>query len=637
MSVNTPIPQMINISNTLSANTIQQIRSDLLKWQALINKQPNPKSVMLTVTDYEKILSYLNSLVYAKRQFMLDNLLINDPQDSNYKLVTDADRNLYVGLLNMYKDYIVELEQLKIAFNYQNNIQQQQESSVPIHSSQTDTQQKQSKPSERIIDHIINVLPTELAKVRKEFIDELIKDNELRKSLKPSNDLDPNDDKLLLGVIKLCNLDINNKDNIVTYLKFLKLLGYSKDLLKERLPAALTKPKPKQKVKQPQSSISVTKSIKSLSSSSSSSSSSTTTAIKTKQTKRKVSKPDVYIADSSNKKVGGANNNSNNGNSTTIPSDLKRESKNNDSSSSFSANTTVIDNSTEKDVANINKKKISFSKYLQKDDNEKEPLEPLKRSIDDNTNQEDNLNTKKRKLTTSFTPLDVTLDGVATPPDTIESTTSTLNPTSEIKITSILKSPSVSDNSGSQERRRKNKSIKLRFMEDKDLVRVYGDDLPEEGLKVTPSDLKKILRPFIEGEPGEKLYLETVDTSLSSMGKSIHVVPLNLNNIKSGIENNDIVETRGGPIKCETKVPQMYRDGFHNFSKDLKKIQPREPIITNEDIEMLNNPELNKPIIARAFGKNKLLLRNDRGGLPYKPVPAVTKNYYPIRYTSSRK
>lgn len=287
MSVNSPIPQMINISNTLSANTIQQIRSDLSKWQTIINHQTVPGSdsnsnpLLLTINDYERILSHLNSLIYAKRQFILDNLLINDPQDSNYKLVTDADRNLYNGLLNMYKDYIIELEQLKVAFNYQNNIQQQQpqptqpiqqqqqqpiQSIQPIQPIQQQQQQQQVKPSERIINHITKVLPTELARVRKEFIDKLIKDNELRESLKPAQDSNPDDDRLLSGIIKLCNLDINNKDNIITYLKFLKLLGYSKDLLRERLPSALTKPKPKQKIKQSQASTSVTKSIKNLSS-----------------------------------------------------------------------------------------------------------------------------------------------------------------------------------------------------------------------------------------------------------------------------------------------------------------------------------------------------------------------------------
>lgn len=638
MSVNSPIPQMINISNTLSANTIQQIRSDLSKWQTIIHHQrvagSDSKStpLLLTINDYERILSHLNSLIYAKRQFILDNLLINDPQDSNYKSVTDADRNLYNGLLNMYKDYIIELEQLKVTFNYQNNTQQQ-----PIEPVQQQQQQQQVKPSERIIDHINKVLPTELAKVRKEFIDKLIKDSELRESLKPTHDFNPNEDLLLSGIIKLCNLDINNKDNIIAYLKFLKLLGYSKELLRERLPSALTKPKPrpKQKIKQPQVSTSVTKSIKNPSAPSSSPSSSTPATVKTKQTKKKISKPDIYIADSTNKNAvvnitdnnSDSNNNDINDNQTVSDSNkITRDNEINDYDS-----TTAEKINIGTDIG-INKKKISFSKYLQKDENDKEQQHAsLKRSIsgDNNVIQEDHSIAKKRKIT-------IPSNDIITSSNTIEAKSPTLKSNSSIKLTSILKSFST-DNNDTPERRLKNKNSKLRFMDDKDLVTVYGDDLPQEGLKVTPNDLKKILRPFIEGEPSEKLYLDTVNTSLSSMGQSIQVVPLNLNNVKSGIENNDIVETRGGPIKCDTMAPLLYRNEFCNFSKDLKKFIPKEPIITNEDIEALNNPELNKPIIARPFGKNKLLLRNDRGGLPYKPVPEVTKNYYPIRYSSYKK
>lgn len=635
------IPQMINISNTLPANAIQQVRADILIWQNNINTNTQP----LSLADFQKISQYLVALTNTQQQFISDNAALNDP---NNAMITEADRNLYNGLLSMYKDYIIQLEQLRVAFNYQQQATQQslqvqlpQDSNASTQYTQiqqqeqpnfisiaqdavTNVQQPQQshqlavsgvpKPpaSERIITHIIKNLPTELAKVRKEFIDKLVKDSELRKSLKPEIDSNPEEDKLLNGIIRLCTLDVNNKENIVSYLKFLKLLGYPKELLKEKLPSSLTKPKAKPKPKVSQTSTSVSKSIKDLSASSTSSnnspSSGTPVVTKPKQPRKKVVKPDVYIADPNSKKS------LNKAEASTVtPSS---------SSSSSSSSTPVITVPTSEkaddSIDGANKKKISFSKYLKKEDSELETEDPSpnKRSNDEVENDTtENDSSKKQKTSSSSSETS----------EFSESTTITDNTTPTTPgLTSILKSSTNAS--------KKKKSFKIKFVEENNLVRVYGDDLPTDGLKVTPTELKKVLRPFVEGEPNEKLYLETVNTSLS--GRSTYVLPLNLDNIKNDIIDNDIVETRGGPVKCMTAVPLLYKTEFNNFNKDLKKKLPREPIITNDDIETLNNPENKKPIIAKAFGKNKLLLRSDRGGMSYKPVPEVSRNYYPIKYTS---
>ncbi|CAL9737169.1 RNA end formation protein 2 [Monosporozyma servazzii] len=618
-----PIPQMVNISNTLPPNTIQQIRADIVDWQNNINNSGQ----LLSLTDFQKISQYLSALTHTQQKFVSDNALLVDP--NNVNVVTEADRNLYNGLLSMYKDYIIQLEQLRVAFNYQQQATQQNlQVQLPQDDSPTVQQQQMQQkivqplrqpvisdipklqPNERIINHIFKNLPTELAKVRKEFIDKLVKDSELRKSLKPEVDVKPDDDKLLNGIIKLCYLDINNRENIVSYLKLLKLLGYPKELLKEKLPSSLTKPKPKATPKTPQPSTSVSKAIKDLSASSSSatnsSSSSTPVTTKLKQPKKKVGKPEVYIADPNSKKVL---------NKTKMSAETSSSSSSSSPSLSPTPVTDIPSNEKAEDAAN--KKKISFSKYLKKEDSE---LESEGSSTNKRSNSEvekvgkEDIQVKKQKTSSvsSETSGSAELDLI-----TDDDTSATPG------LTSILKS---------SKNTKKKKSVKIKFVEDNDLVRVYGDDLPTDGLKVTPTDLKRVLRPFVEGEPNEKLYLEAVNASLS--GRSTYTLPLNLDNIKNDIKDSDIVETRGGPIRCMTAVPLLYKTEFNNFNKELKKKMPREPIITNDDIETLNNPENKKPIIAKAFGKNQLLLRSDRGGMPYKPVPEVTRNYYPIRYTS---
>lgn len=630
-----PIPQMVNISNTLTPNTIQQIRADIVEWQNNINNNGQ----LLSLTDFQKISQYLNALTHTQQQFVSDNALLVDPNNAN--IVTEADRNLYNGLLSMYKDYIIQLEQLRVAFNYQQQATQQnlqvqlpQDGNAPIQQQQMQPMQQKTvqplqqpvvteipkpQPNERIINHIMKNLPTELAKVRKEFIDKLIKDSELRKSLKSEVDVKQDDDKVLNGIIKLCYLDINNRENIVSYLKLLKLLGYPKELLKEKLPSSLTKPKPKPTPKTPQASTSVSKAIKDLSASSSSSSSNSSSSsaavtAKLKQPKKKVIKPDVYIADPSSKKTV---------NKTKSSTETPSSSSSSSPSLSPTPPTPAIETSPNNDKnedANdaANKKKISFSKYLKKEDSE---LETEGSSTNKRSNSEvekmDNENVQVKKQKTSSISSD-TSDSTELYPTTDDGTSATPG------LTSILKS--------SKNTNKKKKSIKIKFVEDNDLVRVYGDDLPTDGLKVTPTDLKRVLRPFVEGEPNEKLYLEAVNASLS--GRSTYTLPLNLDNIKNDIKDSDIAETKGGPIRCMTAVPLLYKTEFNNFNKELKKKMPREPIITNDDIETLNNPENKKPVIAKAFGKNQLLLRSDRGGMPYKPVPEVTRNYYPIRYTS---
>ncbi|SCW04108.1 LAFE_0H06106g1_1 [Lachancea fermentati] len=217
------------------------------------------------------------------------------------------------------------------------------------------------------------------------------------------------------------------------------------------------------------------------------------------------------------------------------------------------------------------KKKISFSKYLKKGDTN----EQNKRPIDTN---EDNSIPKRSKLSTGSKSL----------------------------LTPILKV----DNSI-----KKKKLNSIRFVEDDSLVTIYGDELPPEGLVVSPQKLKKILKPFKDGEPRETRLPSWANQKAREL--SIPECP----------DDSDIVETKGGPISCESRVPLMYRLNFTGFCKDLNK-PPKDPVVLDETT---NDKGLNqkKPVIARAFGKNALLLKKDRGGLPYKRVPEITRNDYP--------
>ena len=243
------------------------------------------------------------------------------------------------------------------------------------------------------------------------------------------------------------------------------------------------------------------------------------------------------------------------------------------------------ENSTEDNKEEPNKKKISLNNYKKKDDS---PNESLKRS---NSNDSEESATKKIKIVKNET-------------------------SNNSKIRSILKNANdIIDPEGTDITRKKNKKkLTIKFPEEEDLVKVYGEDLPKSGLKVTPIELKKILRPFKEGEPNE----QAIILAFRSRPK-----PLNLSNII--VKNSDISDTKNGPIKCQTATPILYRDNFKSFSKDLNK-PPREPIP-----EMNNNQDNSSPLVAQAYGRNGLLLRNDRGGIPYKRVPEVRRNTYPPR------
>ena len=79
-------------------------------------------------------------------------------------------------------------------------------------------------------------------------------------------------------------------------------------------------------------------------------------------------------------------------------------------------------------------------------------------------------------------------------------------------------------------------------------------------------------------------------------------------------------------------MPLTYRLNFTAFSKDLDK-PPKEPVDIDEVGDNANNKKrkAKNPLIARAFGRNSLLLKKDRGGMPYKRVPEINKNTYPLR------
>ncbi|QLL31885.1 hypothetical protein HG536_0C00520 [Torulaspora globosa] len=165
----------------------------------------------------------------------------------------------------------------------------------------------------------------------------------------------------------------------------------------------------------------------------------------------------------------------------------------------------------------------------------------------------------------------------------------------------------------------KKNSNNIKFVDDSILVKVYGDGLPNEGLYVAPEKLKKILKPFKEGEPRETVLIENYKKKAPELDIEFDLSP----------EEFDVTETKGGPIPCETVVPLKYRLNFTNFSSELSSRPPREPVVVEEPMDAMKK---NKgPLIVRAFGKNSLLLRKDRGGLPYKRVPEVVPIDYPSR------
>ncbi|CAR24129.1 RNA-processing protein REF2 [Lachancea thermotolerans CBS 6340] len=218
------------------------------------------------------------------------------------------------------------------------------------------------------------------------------------------------------------------------------------------------------------------------------------------------------------------------------------------------------------------KKKISFLKYLKKGD----VNEQGKRVLEDNT-----LGGSQKR--------------------------SRPNNDNNSNLISILKSETS--------KKRRNP---IRFVADEKLLTVYGDDIPSDGLIVSPGKLKKVLKPFKDGEPREVTFPTWKNQKVRELS------------IPKPTEDSDIVDIKGGPISCDTRVSANYRLNFTAFSKSLNK-QPLEPTELDE-----KDPNLTKkPLIVRAFGKNCLLLQKDRGGLPYKRVPEVSLNDYPIRPTSN--
>ncbi|AGO13758.1 AaceriAGL111Wp [[Ashbya] aceris (nom. inval.)] len=219
------------------------------------------------------------------------------------------------------------------------------------------------------------------------------------------------------------------------------------------------------------------------------------------------------------------------------------------------------------------KKKISFSKYLKKD-----VSEPVKRSLSPDDAAQPIV--KKQKV--------------------------------DLPV-SILR----------DESKAKKRAV-IRFVDDSKLVTVFGDDLPESGVVTSPDRLKKILNPYVEGEPREFLLA-------AWKNQKVHKLIIDM----GVIEDSDITESKNGPVSMSTKVPLAFRINFSKFSDELAGPH-KEPADNEDDEQEIKNHKGKRrggkgPIIARAFGKNALLLKKDRGGLPYKKVPEVRRNEYPMR------
>lgn len=508
----------------------------------------------------------------------------------------------------------------------------------------------------KILEYIHGELPYKKPSERRKYIDTLA-ENETKVPLIIKSE------EFLDSMSKLCALDIDNAENIRSYIRLLKMLGYSKSKLRASLPQSLTAPSPS-----PSSSNAVSTATSSnvpgdntanIVSSTSSVSSSSKTKAKTTKVKRSKTKTEsktdkttasksrvkqrdippieVYIADKKDKDTARVSSPSSSSSSSvaetassavsaesvssvagvdegTIPVGTQGENNNNNTTTTTNNNNnengnTKVDKSPddgklqEKASEAQNRKKISFSNYLKKEDS-KDHTAGTKRSLEPD------------KTSTTGTPDDGTIR------KKVKSTTepySTSSSSTSSGLKSILKN-SPDSNTGTEVSSRKNKAI--RFQDDSDLVRVYGDGLPSEGLKVLPKELKKLLRPFKAGVPNEKLLL----------GDFIQKPrPLHLD---IDVQNSDISETKGGPVPCDTKTPPYYRENFRNFNKKLTS-PPSERLMdaTFQDPALLQEELGRSPIIAGAFGRNRLLLRSDRGGIPYRNVPVVTRNKYPPRYT----
>lgn len=542
-----PVPQLVNISHALQASTIQQIRLDMVDF----NKDCKLSSVQLARID-----KYIDSLQAALNQFTRDNLHIERKDEG----VTAADVQLYSGLKSMYLDYLNQLIKLKH--------DKQHHSAPPI-------------ANDVSLDFFVNQLPKFSIEERKNYIDNLILNKNCHNQLSKM-------DGLVDAVINLCVLDTSVSENVRSYMKLLDTLGFQKGpnsanakaKLKKKLTSSKAKVKDSEKEKEKEKEMDKDRDKD---------------KDKSKTRARTKLKPSPLL-----------NNDDNTSYSSSLPSASGSSTK---KLKSGLFNKGEAKSSMDAATASSSKKKLSFSKYLNKDETDT-TKSGTKRSLDSDSK----VNPETPTTSTNIASSSSSSSSLTT---TIVSPASSEEPLKK-KIKQSVQDPNIRSilRNGKPKKAR---ISNIKFLDDPRLIKVYGDDLPNHGLQVSPIQLKKILKPFKEGEPKEVILFEDM---------SIKLQPLDLKFLKStdNGEYMDISETKGGPIHCETRTPLIYRKNFNQFNSDLNKRPPREPI----DFDLNGNAN-SSPIIAKAFGKNSLLLRKDRGGLPYKHVPIVKRNKYPPR------
>ncbi|CAI4058471.1 RNA-processing protein REF2 SKDI_04G4160 [Saccharomyces kudriavzevii IFO 1802] len=414
------------------------------------------------------------------------------------------------------------------------------------------------------LDFFANQLPKFSSEERKSYIDNLILNKNSHNRLSKM-------DGLVDAVINLCVLDTSASENVRSYMKLLDTLGFQKGSNNTSAKAKLKKKLTSSKVKIKDSE---------------------------KEKDRSKTRPKTKLRPSPLL---------NNDDSTSLPlPSASASSAKKLKSGIFDKN--GVNPSTEASTSS-SKKKLSFSKYLNKDD--AETTKPgTKRSLDLGFKVDEETATAASNIASSSSSVSSSTTAVAVPVSPEEPLKKkTKKSVQEPNIQSVLRNGKP----------KKTHISNIKFLDDSQLIKVYGDDLPNHGLQVSPAQLKKILKPFREGEPKEVILFEDMSISLK---------PLDLKFLKNTDTNDymDISETKGGPIHCETRTPLIYRNNFNHFNPDLNRRPPREPI----EFDLNGNANSN-PIIAKAFGKNSLLLRKDRGGLPYKHVPIVKRNKYPSR------
>ncbi|EJS42355.1 ref2p [Saccharomyces arboricola H-6] len=414
------------------------------------------------------------------------------------------------------------------------------------------------------IDFFVNQLPKFSPEERKKYVDNLILNKNSHNRLSKM-------EGLVDAVINLCVLDTSSSENVRSYMKLLDTLGFQKG-------SNSTSTKAKLKKKLTNSKAKVKESDR-----------------EREKDKLKV-KPKLRPSPLLNKDDNA---------SPSTPSASASSTKKL-KSGLFNKNEAKF--STEA-LATSSKKKLSFSKYLNKDEINTTRL-GTKRSLD----MDFKSNSEKTAALSNIAPSSSSVPSPNTTVATPVSSEEPLKKKTKKSVRDLNIQPILRNGKPKKARIRS-----IKFQDDSQLIKVYGDDLPNQGLQVSPTQLKKILKPFKEGEPKEVILFEDM---------SIKLRPLDLKVLKSTDTNDyvDISETKGGPLHCETRTPLIYRNNFNHFHSDLNKRPPREPIEFD-----LNGNSNSNPIIAKAFGKNSLLLRKDRGGLPYKHVPIIKRNKYPPR------